>query len=90
MITKCVEIDFAKRQKNEMPIWAVNFLEKHKLIFLELMKVNKRKEGLRRICELEGCLDLLEKIKCDKNGNLIFSWHNEAEMNKFIKKWCNR
>ena len=88
MITKCVEMDFRKRLNNEMPKWAVNYLNRDNLLdYLEIMKVSKRGEGLHRVCELKGLMHLLERIKCNKNGDLIFAWNTEAEMNHFIKVW---
>jgi hypothetical protein len=91
MINKCVEIDFRKHLNNEMPKWAVSYLNRDNLLdYLEIMKVSRRGEGLHRVCELNGLMHLLKRINCNEKGDLIFSWDTEAEMNKFIKKWSNR
>ncbi len=88
MITKSVEIDFRKRLNNEMPKWAVNYLNQGYLLdYLEIMKVSRRAEGLHLVCKLKKLKHLLKRINCDEKGDLIFSWNSEAEMNHFIKVW---
>jgi len=88
MISRRVEFGYTKHLKNDMPKWAVNFLKEDDLFsLLEYVYMVKRNEVFPMFCAEKGKLHLLERVKFNKRGDLVFFWDNKAEMHFFIKVW---
>ena len=88
MIYRRVVFGNTTTRKNDMPKWAANFLKEDDLFSLvKCVWMARRNEAFPKLCVMEGKLHLLERVKFNKRGDLVFFWNNKAEMEYFIKVW---